>query len=229
MAVSAQRGGGGHGGGGGMHGGGGGFHGGGSGGGFRGGGGGGFRGGYGGGGFRGGYGGYRGGYGGRYGYGRYGYGWGGWGWPYWGWGGYAGWGGYPYWDYSDYGYGYPYGYASYGYPSGYASYGYPSGGGYASDSQPVIVNVAPSPAPPQPVVREYNAPTTQAKSNEPTLYLLAFQDGVIRAVLAYWVDGSTLHYVSMDHVQKQALLSTVDRTLSERLNRERNVTFQLPH
>jgi hypothetical protein len=47
-------------------------------------------------------------------------------------------------------------------------------------------------------------------------------------VVAYWVDGATLHYVSMDHEQKQAPLSSVDRDLSERFNRERNVTFRLP-
>jgi hypothetical protein len=32
----------------------------------------------------------------------------------------------------------------------------------------------------------------------------------------------------MDHEQKQATLASVDRALSERLNGERNVTFQLP-
>jgi len=32
----------------------------------------------------------------------------------------------------------------------------------------------------------------------------------------------------MDHEQKQAPLSSVDRDLSERFNRERNVSFRLP-
>lgn len=211
-AMFAQRGGGGHGGGGGFHGGGGGFR------------------GSAGGGFRGGAGGFRGnvGFHGNFGFRNnfgfrgnrfFGYS------PFF----YSGfYGGYPFWDpffdYSDYGYGYPpdYGYASYG-------------GGYASAAQPVMVyqNLAyppaPPPPPPAPVVREYTGPPTpQAQSNEPPLYLLAFQDGVIRAVLAYWVDGATLHYVSMEHEQKQVPLSSVDRMLSERLNRERNVTFQLP-
>ena len=53
-------------------------------------------------------------------------------------------------------------------------------------------------------------------------------DGTIRAVLAYWVDGATVHYVTMDHEQKQTPLSSLDHGLSERLNRERNVTFRLP-
>ena len=47
-------------------------------------------------------------------------------------------------------------------------------------------------------------------------------------MLAYWVDGASLHYVTMEHAQKQAALASVDRALSERLNGERNVTFQLP-
>ncbi len=54
------------------------------------------------------------------------------------------------------------------------------------------------------------------------------KDGTIRAVLAYWVDGTTVHYVTMDHEQKQTPLSSLDHSLSERLNRERNVTFRLP-
>ena len=142
-------------------------------------------------------------------------------------------------DSSDYGYGYP--------PdNGYSPSGYPyvdnSGGGAPA----VIINqnsggypygppagqaYAPPPPPPAPAIREYTGPATQAQAQQyqAPLYLIAFSDGMIRAVLAYWVDGATLHYVSMDHEQKQAPLSTVDRALSDRLNRERNVTFELPH
>lgn len=159
---------------------------------------------------------------------------------------YSGFYGYPYFDYwdpffdsSDYGYGYP--------PdNGYSPSGYPyvdnSGGGAPA----VIINqnsggypygppagqaYAPPPPPPAPAIREYTGPATQAQAQQyqAPLYLIAFSDGMIRAVLAYWVDGATLHYVSMDHEQKQAPLSTVDRALSDRLNRERNVTFELPH
>ncbi|HTW65103.1 MAG TPA: hypothetical protein VME17_10830 [Bryobacteraceae bacterium] len=219
VPALAQRGG--HGGGGGFHGGGGGgFHGGGfSGGGFRGGGsafrgGGGFR----GGGFRGGY---RGGYRGFRGY--YGY-------PYGYYPGFIDWYD-PFWDtdYWD---------ADNGYPSvnTYPSYGYGgSGYGYGGPSVMVISNSAPQP--PQPVVIE--APPTgsaqapqaqapQAQKYEEPLYLLAMRDGVIRAVLAYWVNGAEVHYVTMDHVQKETPLTSIDRGLSERLNRERNVTFSLP-
>jgi hypothetical protein len=223
FAATAQRGGGGaRGGGGGFHGGGGGgFRGGGSGGGgFRGGGGfgySGFRGGGGGGGFRGGggfgYSGFRGGIG----YGSYGY-------P----GYYGGFYGYSYWP-GTYNYGYsPYGY----YPDSY-------------DTSPNVTVIDPAPiqdAPgtayagrPDPVAGQYDQYGQQIKpSAEPStgaaapIYLLAFTDHVIRAAEAYWVDGKTLNYITLDYQQKQAPFDTVDRDLSLQLNRERRVPFWLP-
>ncbi len=219
-------------GGGGMRGGmgGGGFRGGGGfGGGFRGGnnGFGGFRGGVGGfGGFRGGVVGVRGfrGYGG---YGGYysGY------WPYYGypaWGfGFGGyWPGYSYGDYWDY----PYAssYPGYSYPAYYStpsvSVVYPP---QQTASAPVYVERA------NPVMHEYDqygqeiGPGASGVASSP-IYLIAFKDGVIRAAASYWVDGSTLHYVTLQHEEKQVAMDTIDRDLSLQLNRERRVPFQLP-
>jgi hypothetical protein len=248
LPLAAQRGGGGRGGG--SHGGGGGFHGGGGfrggggfhgGSGFRGGGGfgGGFRsGGFHGGGFRGGFGGFNRGFGRNrfffgagFGYPYYGY-YGG-GYPYYGYYG----GGYPYYDY-------PYSYYDYygGYPSSY-NYGYapaPSYDyGYAPSQAPVVVTYRADPAP-QPV-RVYEPPVysrsdvrddTQSapprREGRP-IYLIAFknQDN-IRAAVAYWVTGATLHYVTLQHEQRQAPLDSVDRPITYRLNRERHVDFGLP-
>jgi hypothetical protein len=239
-AISfAQRGGGGHGGGGG------GFHGGGGGGGFRGGavGGGGFRGGTVGGfsganrgfvgGNRSGYGSY-GGYGYGRGYGGYGYGRGfglgfgfGFGWPYYGYG----------WPYYGYGYGAyacdPYVFDCYGggyygdggyYGGNYGSTGYypdssgyAYGGGYAQ--APVVVN------------QQYGNPPAPSASQyyrTPDYYLIAFSDHTIQAALSYHVEGDTLHYTTMQHEEKTAPLSSVDRRFSEQLNRDRRVNFQLP-
>jgi hypothetical protein len=42
------------------------------------------------------------------------------------------------------------------------------------------------------------------------------------------VNGNTLHYVTLEHLEKQAPLDSVDRALSDRLNRERRVPFTLP-
>jgi hypothetical protein len=142
--------------------------------------------------------------------------------------------------YGGYGYYDPFFYDSYPDYSGYSdpyAYGYPPDSGYDSGGPggAIVSNspwypAAPPPAyapPPGLAVRQY-PPTAQQQKYETPLFLVAFKDGSIKAVLAYWVDGATLHYVSMDHEQKQAPLSSVDHDLSERFNRERNVTFSLP-
>jgi len=131
----------------------------------------------------------------------------------------------------------PFWYDSYPYYNPYPYAGYAGDYGYspAAQAPPVIINQGFQPEPPPaPMIQEYVDPAPQqqarsgAQSTEPPLYLIAFNDGSIKAVVAYWVDGKTLHYVTMDHEQKQAPLASVDRALSERFNRERNVTFQLP-
>lgn len=156
--------------------------------------------------------GYRSGYGFR-GYGYYG-------WPYYYPGLYAGYNDPFFWDSSS-----PDPYYN-GYPSSdYGDVGY----AYAppAPEPPAIVQQTPAPA-----LREYPAPapaqTPQAQKYQEPLYLLAMNDGTIRAVLSYWADGSAVRYVTLDHEQKQAPLSSIDRALSERLNRERNVPFRLP-
>ncbi|HLK65437.1 MAG TPA: hypothetical protein VKU19_18490 [Bryobacteraceae bacterium] len=225
--ASAQRGGGG----GGMHGGGGGgFHGGGmsGGGGFRGG-------GFSGGGFRGGvgnFGGFRGGVGFReFGFRGFGAGFYGGYWPY-------------YYPYLGYGFGYGYGpdYYDYAYPynySGYAAAPADYSQGYASSSPNVTV-VYPSQAqtgPPErvsPVTREYDEYGQEVRRSgggggaASPIYLIAFKDHAIGAAAAYWVDGHTLHYVTLQHEEKQASLDTVDRDFTMQLNRERHVPIQLP-
>jgi hypothetical protein len=150
---------------------------------------------------------------GYYGYGFRGY----YGWPYSYPGFYAGYYG-PF--YGDSGHVDPYYNSDPSYAAGDAGYYSPP-----PPAPPMIVQQAPAP-----VVREYPpAPQApQAQTYEDPLYLLAMRDGTIRAVLAYWAEGSAVHYVTLDHEQKQAPLSSVDRALSQRLNRERNVAFRLP-
>jgi hypothetical protein len=136
--------------------------------------------------------------------------------------------------FSDCGYYGDYGSAGYGYPDSYSApspdYGY--GSGSASPQVLIISNQTPPPpvfvqSPPAPSAWN-SGPAGQGAKYEDQLFLLAMKDGTIRAVLAYWVDGITVHYVTMDHEQKQTPLSSLDHGLSVRLNRERNVTFSLP-
>ena len=64
--------------------------------------------------------------------------------------------------------------------------------------------------------------------DQPTIFLIAMQDHSIRPVIAYWVQGEALHYVSREGVLDQVSLALVDRDFSKQLNAERNVPFALP-
>ena len=220
LPVSAQHGGGGHGGG--FHGGGGhagGFHGGG---GFHG-----VSSGFHGGGFHGGVG-FGGGFGrGFYGRGFYGRGFYGFGfYPYWYSPYYYDYG-YPYYGYPYYGYGYGYG-NSYGYPYSSYDYGYSSSPVVVYQSNPAPVTIYESPRTARPETREYFSQPS-AQNTERPIYLIAFktQDN-IRAAEAYWVTGGTLHFITLQHEQRQAPLDSIDRALTNRLNHERHVDFRLP-
>jgi hypothetical protein len=229
--MMAQRGGGGHGGGGGR-----GFGGGGGGRGF------------GGGGFRGGFGGGRGfGFGGGRGFG-FGRGfWGGPIWPgFWGWGLGAGFGGgvwgSPWAGYWDDPYAYdPSAYAPSAYAPPYPAYT----SSYQYNPSPNVTVIYPAnpgtppiyTGPVQPVMRTYDQYGQEVgaesragipQSSSSPIYLIAAKDQSIRAAAAYWVDGHTLHYVTLQREEKQISLDSVDRDFTMQLNRERRVPFQLP-
>jgi hypothetical protein len=136
-----------------------------------------------------------------------------------------------YWPgYYDYSYG-SYPYSAYPYDYGYAS--------YQTSPNVTVIYPTQSVAPAatfveraRPVTREYDQfgqeirpPAVGAGS---PIYLIAFNDRVIRAAVSYFVDGRTLHYVTLEREERQVPLDTVDRALSLQLNRERQVPFQLP-
>jgi hypothetical protein len=108
----------------------------------------------------------------------------------------------------------------------------------------VVINQNFAPDVARPVVREYvpdgnggirvygpqsqvAAPDTPVTEETPT-FLIAFKDHTIYAAIAYWVEGDTLHYVTNQSTHNQVSLDLVDRELSDRLNRERQVDFRLP-
>jgi len=129
--------------------------------------------------------------------------------------GYPAWGlGFPYWPvYPTY----PY----YGTDDGYSSYS-------TYEPSPNVTVVYPQ-QPPS-VVYMPDARDSEARnlSSSSPMYLMAFQDHTIRAAIAYWVDGPTLHYVDLQHEQTKVPLEFVDRNLTIWLNRERNVAIVLP-
>jgi hypothetical protein len=68
---------------------------------------------------------------------------------------------------------------------------------------------------------------TAPPGNPPIVYLIAFKDHVIRAAVAYSVEGTTLYYTTPQGAHEQAPLDTIDAAFSQELNRERNVEFRL--
>jgi hypothetical protein len=131
----------------------------------------------------------------------------------------------------------------YGYPGYWDSSYYDSGYSYAPSYQsaPNVTVIYAPPAEPvyptvvtvtaHPVMHEYRQPEDYGlpseHSGQPVLYLIAFNDRVIRAATTYWVENDKLRYLDTDHKQKEAPLSSVDRDFSAELNRERRVPFSL--
>jgi hypothetical protein len=83
-------------------------------------------------------------------------------------------------------------------------------------------------APPSHPYADAAAAQRVASSDQPTIYLLALRDHTIVQALGYWMEGSTLHYVSAEHTLNQLSIDLVDRDLSQRLNDERGLDFRLP-
>jgi hypothetical protein len=155
-------------------------------------------------------------------------------------------------------YGGAYGYSdpsAAGYPPAYGS-GYVDDGSAQAAAQgmpSVVINQNFVPQQGNPQVREYNGDQPQpqdqssglklyqappshpyadaqraANNGQPTIYLIAFRDHTIVQALGYWMQGSTLHYVSAEQTLNQVSIDLVDRDLSQRLNDERGLDFRLP-
>jgi hypothetical protein len=98
-------------------------------------------------------------------------------------------------------------------------------------SAPVIVQ-PPPPAPVQtahPIIHEYNWNAKGvAPARDETTVTIALKDGSTRSAIATWVQGRTLHYTDSD--DKQGVLSAdlIDRDTTRRLNKEKNLSIQLP-
>lgn len=83
---------------------------------------------------------------------------------------------------------------------------------------------APIPSHPEPAKRDSAA---QDQDQKPTIYLIAYKDQSIYPAIAYWIEGDSLHYITPNGSHNRASLELIDREFSERLNRERNVEFNL--
>jgi hypothetical protein len=83
-------------------------------------------------------------------------------------------------------------------------------------------------APPTHPYADAAAQRAVGSGDQPTIYLIALRDHTIVQALGYWMEGSTLHYVSAEHTLNQLSIDLVDRDLSQRLNDERGLDFRLP-
>jgi len=89
------------------------------------------------------------------------------------------------------------------------------------------VHRQPAPEPTKPV-HENSAPVRDNSNDDrATIYLIAFKDNSIHSAIGYWVEDSTLHYVTQQGTVNRVTLDQVDRQLSDQLNRERKVDFQI--
>jgi hypothetical protein len=79
------------------------------------------------------------------------------------------------------------------------------------------------------LVAAAKAAASEAKSNmPPPVYLIAFRDHTVVSTSTYWTDALMLHYLTQQGAHVQVRRETVDRDLSTRLNREKNLEFRLP-
>ncbi|MBS1826515.1 MAG: hypothetical protein JST93_14455 [Acidobacteria bacterium] len=81
---------------------------------------------------------------------------------------------------------------------------------------------AKSAAPPAPA-----NPEQAVDSSKPTITLLAFKDSTVVAAIAYWEQADEIHYVTNNFSKRIVPVSSLDKVLSEQLNKERKVEFKL--
>jgi hypothetical protein len=89
--------------------------------------------------------------------------------------------------------------------------------------------IYPSAGPQPPPAAGVNAP----QAGDPlgpaqNYYLIAYKDHSVYAVLAYWLEGNTLNYVTVQNTHNQASLNLIDLDLTKTLNQARSIPFSLP-
>lgn len=125
--------------------------------------------------------------------------------------------------------------------SAYQNPGYANG--YDQMTQPpvVIINQYFRPDTANPVVRDYsnvplpatppsnsNTDQTSTAAEQQVIFLVALKDHTIFPAIAYWVEGDTLNYITVQGVKNSVSLDLVDRDFSKQINKERKVEFGLP-
>ena len=74
-------------------------------------------------------------------------------------------------------------------------------------------------------MREYGSLPAEPTSSE--VALVAFRDGRVEPVRAYWVVGEQFAYVTKEDAVRKVALNRVDLPRSERLNRQQGTLFRI--
>ena len=72
-----------------------------------------------------------------------------------------------------------------------------------------------------------SSPRESSRDDRATIYLIAYKDSSIHSAIGYWTEGDTLHYVTQQGTVNRISLDQVDKPLSDQLNSERKVDFQI--
>jgi hypothetical protein len=78
----------------------------------------------------------------------------------------------------------------------------------------------------QPVMREYGSLPAPTTASSPAA-VVAFTDGRVEPVLAYWLKGEEFVYIAVGDIVRRVPLTSVDLGRSEGLNRQSGVVFRL--
>jgi hypothetical protein len=98
------------------------------------------------------------------------------------------------------------------------------------DQQPEVPEFTAYQAPPEqpPVDASGTEPPASNSVLKPTLYLISMKNGAVRTAVAYWYEGSSLHYVGKDRQMHEVAIADVDADASRQLNSERGIDFHIP-
>ncbi|MSV34987.1 MAG: hypothetical protein EXQ47_05235 [Bryobacterales bacterium] len=83
-------------------------------------------------------------------------------------------------------------------------------------------------APPSSPAAQAAPAQATAIDDQPIMFLIALRDHTILPAVAYWVQGDTLNYITLQGAQNHVSVSLIDRDFSRQLNAESNVPFRLP-
>jgi hypothetical protein len=126
--------------------------------------------------------------------------------------------------------------------SAFGGVGYPVFGGAYEDGyvpMPILILLQQAPAAPAEAPREtarsqmrdYKDDTGTAGETSPgapqATFSIALRDGTTQAAVAIWVQDNVLHYRTPEGAQRQVAVSAIDRPTTDRVNREKNLTFPL--